>query len=307
MIAHLRGRGKALWPLGHTGPQAEWIALACLHGGRFTRHQLSAYLRIGRSQGHRVIRAMAGRRIAVVDTIDGRRVCRISNPRIYRALGLRGYRGRRETRGHFVMRRLLSLDYVLDHRQLPWLPTEAEQIRAFESLGIARALLPTRRWAGRPGAALRYFPHAFPIALGEDDALFAFIDPGFTTGDALRAWGKKHRPLWEALQEHGRAVRVAAVVRTVRDLQRARTTLEHWCRPPQAPSTAECRAARLEIERIERAILGGDEEALLPYGDIRGGLRRLTALRKLERRARPRGAIDAFGTWRSTRLPGDWL
>ena len=30
-----------------------------------------------------------------------------------------------------MFRRLLSLDYVLDHPQLPWLPTESEKGRLF--------------------------------------------------------------------------------------------------------------------------------------------------------------------------------
>ena len=42
------------------------------------------------------------------------------------------------------MRRLLSLDYVIEHAQLPWLATEAEKVAAFESLGIERGLLPVR-------------------------------------------------------------------------------------------------------------------------------------------------------------------
>ena len=37
MTAHLRGRESALEPFGWTGRQAEWIALACLHSGVFTR------------------------------------------------------------------------------------------------------------------------------------------------------------------------------------------------------------------------------------------------------------------------------
>ena len=37
MIAHLRGRDRNLEPLGWTGPDAEWIALVCLHSGVFTR------------------------------------------------------------------------------------------------------------------------------------------------------------------------------------------------------------------------------------------------------------------------------
>ena len=37
MITHLRGRETALEAFGWTGRRAEWIALACLHGGVFTR------------------------------------------------------------------------------------------------------------------------------------------------------------------------------------------------------------------------------------------------------------------------------
>ena len=43
-----------------------------------------------------------------------------------------------------LMRLLLSLDYVLEHSDLPWLPTEPEKVAAFEALGIERRLLPSR-------------------------------------------------------------------------------------------------------------------------------------------------------------------
>ena len=43
MIEHLRGREKELEPLGWSGPEAEWIALVCLHSGIFTRAQFCFY------------------------------------------------------------------------------------------------------------------------------------------------------------------------------------------------------------------------------------------------------------------------
>ena len=43
MIEHLRGRDRKLEPLGWTGPDAEWIALVCLHSGVFTRAQFCHY------------------------------------------------------------------------------------------------------------------------------------------------------------------------------------------------------------------------------------------------------------------------
>ena len=35
MIPHLRNRDRALQPFGWSGPEAEWIALVCLHSGHF--------------------------------------------------------------------------------------------------------------------------------------------------------------------------------------------------------------------------------------------------------------------------------
>ncbi|MDE0074689.1 MAG: hypothetical protein OXR82_06570 [Gammaproteobacteria bacterium] len=48
MIDHLKGREKALEPFGLTGRRAEWIALASLHGGVFTRSQLSDWFGMDR-------------------------------------------------------------------------------------------------------------------------------------------------------------------------------------------------------------------------------------------------------------------
>ena len=36
MTAHLKGREKALEAFGWIGRRADWISLACLHGGVFT-------------------------------------------------------------------------------------------------------------------------------------------------------------------------------------------------------------------------------------------------------------------------------
>ena len=65
MIAHLRGRDRNLEPLGWTGPDAEWIALVCLHSGVFTRGQFCDYFSTDRKQAHRGLSShwcSAGRR-----------------------------------------------------------------------------------------------------------------------------------------------------------------------------------------------------------------------------------------------------
>ena len=259
MIAHLAGtREQALEPFGWTGRQAEWIALACLHSGVFTRAQLSAYLRIDRWQALRFVRAMSERRLAADETLEGRKVCRICGRGIYRALGAEDLRHRRTASDEVLLRRLLSLDYVLEHTGLSWLPTEPEKVGAFEALGVERRILPSRLYRGAAGNTRRYFPLKLPVALEAERAVFVYVDPGHDTATALRSWGEAHLGLWRALSERGRSIEVVAVVRTVRELQRALTILENWTNTSTAsgPSAAPepDSAARREIARIEQAI-----------------------------------------------------
>ena len=131
------------------------------------------------------------------------------------------------------MRRLLSLDYVLEHPGLPWLPTEAEKIRAFEALGIERGILPQRVHRGAVGGIRRYFHLGLPVALDADCAVFVYVDPGHETATALRSWGSAHRDLWRALWDRGIGIKVVAVARGWRELSRARTVLGNWARDPQ--------------------------------------------------------------------------
>ena len=178
MIAHLRGREQALEPFGWTERQAEWIALACLHSGVFTRTQLSAYLRIDRWQALRFVRAMSERRLAADETLEGRKVCRICGRGIYRVLGAEDLRHRRTASDEVLLRRLLSLDYVIEHPDLPWLPTESEKVGAFQALGIERQLLPSRLYRGAAGNTRRYFPLRLPVALEAERAVFVYVEPG---------------------------------------------------------------------------------------------------------------------------------
>ena len=302
MIAHLQGREAALEPFGWTGRQAEWIALACLHSGVFTRAQLSAYLRIDRWQALRFVRAMSERRLAADETLEGRKVCRICGRGIYRALGAEDIRHRRIASDEVLLRRLLSLDYVLEHTGLPWLPTESEKVGAFEALGIERRVFPSRLYRGAAGNTRRYFPVKLPVALEAERALFVYVEPGHDTATALRSWGEAHLGLWRALSERGRSVEVVAVVRTLEEFARARTILGGWA---EASGPAEPDAGiREEIDRIERAILQGAIQILDEFGGLQAALKRSVALTKQARRQRGRGPIHTGRTWQTVRLSG---
>ena len=130
MIAHLKGRDRALEPFGLSGRRAEWIALASLHGGVFTRAQLSDWLGASRFKVLRLVQALKDQRLLAEETVGGLKVCRVCARGIYRALGAEDVRFQRITSTEVVVRRLLSFDYVIEHPGLPWLATESEKVAA---------------------------------------------------------------------------------------------------------------------------------------------------------------------------------
>ncbi len=231
MIEHLRGRDRKLEPLGWTGQDAEWIALVCLHSGVFTRAQFCDYFDTDRQAGAPIRQVLVERRAAVENRsnfmLTGEaRPCRISSNAIYRALGVENIRHRRKAGKPVVMRRLLSLDFVLEHPGMNWLPAEPEKVEFFEKLGLPRRLIPRRIYYGVAGNQKRYFALKLPLAVDPEIVTFAYVDPGHQTDRELYSWGAAHGPLWDALRKKGRQVRVigigvenATVDRTARVLE----------------------------------------------------------------------------------------
>ena len=195
MIAHLKGREKALEPFGWTGRKAEWIALVSLHSGVFTRAQATRFLDTHHERARRLVLALIREGMAAEETVPGirgiGRVCRIYARSLYRALGAEHIRHRRKASPEVLLRRLLSLDYVIEHSDLPWLPTEPEKVAAFEVLGIERDLLPVKAYRGAAGTTRRHFPVKLPVALDSARALFVYAEPGHDTATALRSWARR--------------------------------------------------------------------------------------------------------------------
>ena len=211
-IEHLRGRDRKLEPLGWTGPDAEWIALVCLHSGIFTRAQFCHYFNTQRMTALRFVKALVDRRMGVESDYltfnGGGKTCRISSKGIYRALGVENIRHRRKANRSVVMRRLLSLDFVLEHPGLNWLPTEGEKVEFLEEIGLPSRLIPRRIYYGAVRAQKRYFALKLPVAGGDKTVTFAYVDPGHATAVELNSWGAAHGPLWDAIRAKGRRVEV---------------------------------------------------------------------------------------------------
>ena len=234
--------------------------------------------------------------------MGGARLCRISSKPIYRALGVENIRHRRKARAGVVMRRLLSLDFVLEHPGMNWLPAEPEKVEFFEGLGLSRRLIPRRIYYGAVGAQKRYFALKLPIAAGPGTVTFVYTDPGHQTDRELHSWGAAHGPLWDALRKKGRQVRVVGIAAGNVTVDRTARVLRVWA--STAPKeTGEGRTLQQEIKRIDTALRTNDQTVLAEYGGFNAAMRKGAELESLpEARVTGGVSIDDYSTWRATRF-----
>ena len=306
MIEHLKGREQALASLGWTGREAEWIALVCLHSGVFTRPQFCHYFDADRKQALRLVRALLERGAAVEGewplVNGGGRTCRISSKPLYRALGVENIRHRRKAGAPVVMRRLLSLDFVLEHPGMNWLPTEGEKVEFIEGLGVRSNLIPRRIYYGAVRAQKRYFALKLPVAGGARTVTFAYVDPGHATAVELHSWGAAHGPLWDAIRAQGRRVEVIAIGAELDAVLRADRVLQLWA-AAEPGKVIEGLTVKQEIELLERALDRQDLELFDQYGGMQEAINRYIALGKLPEAELAEGvSIDDYSTFRATRF-----
>ena len=308
-VAHLRDRADALVRAGWTRREAEWLALVCLHSGLFLRSQYLAFIgRTNPALANRFVRRC--RKHAVEQPWNGSRlrICRIAARRIYRTLGAEHVRHRRPAAPEVVLRRLLSLDYVLEHPHAAWLPTEDEKVNALTAAGISKQVLPHRLYQGAVGVQYRYFPHKLPVALDGDRATFLFVqtDEDETVSE-VRTWGSQHAALWTALLAAGRAVEVVVVGRDPVRLAAAERVLDQWAATPPESVTLSQQEAAAELAAIKKAIATGDWAALEVYGGLNPATKRTCVLdAACAGSRRSKAAITTGRTWRSTRVP-EWI
>ena len=307
MIAHLRGRDRKLEPLGWTGQDAEWIALVCLHSGVFTRAQFCHYFdTTNRVRAQRFVETLVERRAArdgewpILN--GGAKTCRISSKAIYRALGVENIRHRKKASNPVVMRRLLSLDFVLEHPGMNWLPAESEKVEFFEKLGLPLRLLPRRIYYGVVGNQKRYFALKLPLAVEPEIITFAYVDPGHQTDSELYSWGAAHGSLWEALRKKGKQVRVLGIAVENATVDRTARVLEAWAAADPG-TNHEGLTAKQEIKAIDDAMTHSDENFLARYGGFaEAGRRSVELQRRPETKLTEGVSIDDYSTWRAVRF-----
>ena len=310
MIAHLRGREEALEPFGWKQEDAEWVAMVCLHSGMFTRAQYMAYFNAHPEEARRFVQSLLDLKLAVEEPIpvlrpeNRTKACRITYKGIYRELGVPNIRHRRFADPAGYLRRLLSLDYVIDHAELEWLPTEDEKVWYCKHLGIGKDRLPKRLYAGAAGNVIRYFPLKLPVASGTATT-FVYVDPGNGTSTELRHWGRAHKDVWNGIRKHGIKVHVAAIGATVAADKRAGAVLEGWARDRKRVEAGSPHEQELQEERDEvaRAVRTADAAILERYGGFDRTSRRYVELKKMLAKPLMHDIrIDTFEVWRSQRI-----
>ena len=232
----------------------------------------------------------------------GGKTCRISSKGIYRALGVENIRHRRKANRSVVMRRLLSLDFVLEHPGLNWLPTEGEKVEFLEEIGLPSRLIPRRIYYGAVGAQKRYFALKLPVAGGDKTVTFAYVDPGHATAVELHSWGAAHGQLWDAIRAKGRRVEVIAIGAELDTVLRSDRVLQLWA-AAEPGKVDEGLTVKQEIRAISDAIDNRDMEFLAQYGGMGEAGKRYMALRKLPEAELAEGvSIDDYATFRATRF-----
>ena len=280
-----QNRAAPLAALGWKARDAEWLALVALHSGVFLRSQWCRYFHDANREAARVlVRQLIDKQLAIEDTRlrfpGGARAVLLTGKPIYRALDIEDVRHRRGKQASLtlLMRRLLSLDYLIERPSLGWLPTEDDKARRFEALGINPRALPVRNY----GEELRYFDVKLPVAVDAQTATFVYVNPGQSTNSELRAWGAAHAPLWAELRARAYTVHVVAVGTSYATAARAVAVLERWTKNgagPVVPPTTRPEI-REEIDRLEIAIKMATEFLLEAngLGRARASLEALRAL-----------------------------
>ena len=322
-VPTVQDRAAQLATFGWTDREAEWIALVALHSGAFTRAQWRHYFDDAhRETAGRFVRALIEKQLAIEDERPifpgGARAVLLTGKPIYRALGIPDVRHRRSKAAttQVLMRRLLSLDYIIERPTFGWLPTEADKVHRFEALGLDRRTFPYRLYGpdGTPQTP-RYFAFKLPIAVDDQAATFVYVNSGQTTDSELRAWGAAHAPLWAALRARTFAVQVVGVGAGAEAADRAAPVLTYWTQDGDGTGvdnpTGQTQAdpdIRQEIARLREGTMGGNRSLLGEWGGYKRAVERLMALRQLPdgtpTTTKARGAIDRFQIWSTSRLTG---
>jgi len=176
-------RCHALEMLGYTARQAHFLVLVALHGGYFLRRQYVAFT--GTGHGLAAVRflaqCVAREHVRVLAYGRQSHVFHLYARPLYAALGEEHNRNRRPAEWDAVIRKLMTLDFVLAHPSARFLATEDEKVALLRERLIPADVWPHRRYAPRHPVGrttTRYFVDKMPwYQEGEDARVWiAYVD-----------------------------------------------------------------------------------------------------------------------------------
>jgi hypothetical protein len=153
--------------LGYTPRQAQFLVLVALHGGYFLRRQYVTFT--GTPHGQATVRflahAVAREHVRVLPYGRQGHVFHLYARPLYAAIGEEDNRNRRTAEWDAVIRKLMTVDFVLAHATARFCATEAEKVALLRERLITadvwpRRDYPSRRPNGRP--TTRYFVDKMP-------------------------------------------------------------------------------------------------------------------------------------------------
>lgn len=305
---HLNSRAQKLADeLDLPASTAEWLALCALHSGCFLRSQLQfygSYSEVNRMYSLRIINRLKEKKLIKQTPVDSLGLLtRVTNKITYRLLGIDNVRHRRLASWPMMFRRLLALDYVLEHPELPWLPTENEKVACFDHLAIDRADLPSKTWNNTTGRTVRLFANKHPIAVDTRNKLahFIYTDSNETTTDGLRSWRVEHSRLWTSLARIGLELRIVHASFNTRLKDSVSRVFSSWSNESRPIVSIDQVSTQLKL--VRDAIRSNDESKLAAYGGFNGALQASASLHKRLQTLNATGSYSAsYSTWLSDRL-----
>ena len=168
--------------LGYTPRQAEFLVLVALHGGYFLRRQYVTFT--GTTHGQAAVRflgqSVAREHVRVLPYGRQGHVFHLYARPLYAAIGEEDNRNRRQAEWDAVIRKVMTVDFVLAHQTARFLATEEEKVALLRERLIPSTVWPHRSHAPRRSGrtTTRYFVDKMPwYQEGEDDRVWiVYVD-----------------------------------------------------------------------------------------------------------------------------------
>ena len=199
---------------GYTEREAAFLYLVAVHSGYFLRRQYARFIQRERGAiATQLLRKGTGLgHLQRISCGQSRFVYHLAAKEVYDAVGLSSSRHRRVKGDGEIKRRLMVLDFVLDHLGETLLDSSEAKCNFFlNSPGIEESVLPRSR-----GVA---FPEGFPVLLGQTQKIqFTYFDEGALSTSALETFLHRYRALFAVLP----AFELLYLADTDRNFERAR-------------------------------------------------------------------------------------